>query len=213
MARHQRWFFEGISQHVRLRGNNGCDTFRDHEDDLVFLALLRHNSERFDVSIHGFALMTNHVHILATPATENSLPLMIQDIGRRYVPYFNRRYGRTGTLWEGRYQASPIFTERYWLTCLRYIDMNPVRARMVETPDAYRWTSYGAHALGADDDMVSAHYLYRELGASPAERQAAYRALCDQALTDVELTTIRFALDSDRPTGAETIELSFVTAT
>lgn len=104
--------------------------------------------------------MTTHVHAIVTGQEPESLSRMMQSLGRSYVRYFNKRYHRTGTLWEGRYWASLIADERYWLTCLRYVEMNPVAARMVSSPDAYPWSSYQAHAFGRSDRLLTAHPLF-----------------------------------------------------
>jgi putative transposase len=132
--------------------------------------------------VHAYVLMTNHVHLLATPREAGSLPRVMQSLGRRYVRHVNTLYRRTGTLWEGRYRAAPIDSESYFLACCRYIELNPVRARMVRRPREYRWSSYRSHAHGAADALVAGHDLYDRLGRTPAERQIGYRALFRDAL-------------------------------
>ncbi len=194
MARRRRWFLEGTSLHVHQRGNNRADMFHDTHDRVVFLIALLDASRKYRVAIHNWVLMTNHFHLLATPAEPASVPYMMQQLGRRYVPYFNRRSDRTGGLWEGRYSAHVVDTEAYWFKCARYIEMNPVRASMVTAPHEHPWSSYHAHAHGAGDNLVTPHALYAGLGASPLERQAAHRALCATPLSDVELASIRTAL-------------------
>ena len=137
--------------------------------------------------------MTNHVHLLVTPQQADSVPRMMQSLGRRYVRHVNTTYRRTGTLWEGRYRAAPIDTEAYFLACCRYIELNPVRARMVRHPRDYRWSSYRAHAYGALDALVSEHELYRRLGRSKAARQKEYRDLFRVALEPEFVDALRAA--------------------
>jgi REP-associated tyrosine transposase len=121
--------------------------------------------------------MTNHVHLLVTPGGPQSLRRTMQSLGRRYVRHVNAAYRRTGTLWEGRFRAAPIDSGAYFLACCRYIELNPVRARMVRYPRDYIWSSYNAHAWGRIDPLLSGHALSDELGASSVDRQKAYRGL------------------------------------
>jgi putative transposase len=137
--------------------------------------------------------MTNHVHLLVTPETESSLSKTLQSIGRRYVQYFNFTYGRTGTLWEGRYKSTLIDSERYLLTCMRYIDMNPVRADMVAHPGDYPWSSYRANAQGSVDVLIARHELYHRLGRTDDERQSAYRQLFRAQVSKADVDAIRDA--------------------
>ncbi len=141
------------------------------------LALLSENAQKFTVAVHAYVLMDNHFHLLATPATAEALPLMMQAVGRSYVRYFNNRHGRSGTLWEGRYRSALIETERYLLACMVYIDLNPVRAGMVAQPGDYPWSGY-AHSLGQrSDKLVTPHALFWALGNTPFAREAAYASL------------------------------------
>jgi putative transposase len=135
--------------------------------------------------------MTNHVHLLITPLQQQSLSLTMQTLGRKYVRYINGVYRRTGTLWEGRYKSAIIDSERYLLTCSRYIELNPVRANMVVTPGAYRWSSYRANALGHKNILLTPHRSYIELGASEKERQEAYSSLFSADIDENALNLIR----------------------
>jgi len=136
MARLPRLTLAGYPHHIIQRGNNRQMIFADAQDFEAMLALLADNAQKFAVAVHAYVLMDNHFHLLATPATAEALPLMMQAVGRSYVRYFNQRHGRTGTLWEGRYRSTLIETERYLLACMVYIDLNPVRAAMVAQPAA-----------------------------------------------------------------------------
>ena len=143
------------------------------------------------MSFHGFVLMDTHYHALATPRTVNGCSDVTKSLNERYVRYFNRRYHRIGTLWANRPTVIPIDTERYWLTCLRYIEQNPVRARMVADPAEYSWSSYRANALGRRIDWLVSHEVYDALGRDAESRQIAYRAICGVPLSDEELAVMR----------------------
>jgi putative transposase len=189
-----RLFVPGLSHHVWHRGNNKTDIYKDDEDRSVFLLLLGNAAERGDVRIHGWTLMTNHYHALVTAPDEHQLPRTMQLVGKNYVRYFNDRHRRTGTLWEGRYRASLVLDERYWATCLRYVETNPVAARIVAKPEDYRWTSYRHHAFGAEDRLISPHALYDGLGDTAARRQAEWRTLCGQPLAPEDVALVTEAL-------------------
>jgi len=212
MARSPRPFVDGMSQHVVQRGNNRSRMFADCGDFTVFLITLRDACRCYGVKVHGYVLMTTHFHLLVTPVAKNSLPLMMQQVGRRYVPYFNRRHRRTGGLWEGRYHPHLVPTEQYWFRCLRYIELNPVRAGMVATPDGYTWSSYGTHAHGEPNPLIELHPLYLALGDTPSARQAAYRALCGVPLTEAELAAIRYAVQTGVVESDEATPMSVVPA-
>ena len=189
-----RLFVPGLSHHVYHRGNNSGTVFHDDIDRTVFLLLLGRAAKRGDVKIHSYVLMTTHYHALVSSPEQRALPLMMQRLGRGYARYFNQRHHRTGTLWEGRYQASLVIDERYWLTCLRYIERNPVEAHIVNRPEEYVWSTYRHHAFGIRDNLVASHPLYDALGDTPARRQAEWRAMCGQAIPPEQLTLITEAL-------------------
>ena len=167
-------------------------TFSEDADCEWFLALFKSAMQRYVVSVHSYVLMKNHYHAIVTPDSELGLPCAMKELGVRYVQYFNKKYDRTGTLWGGRYRAITIEDERYWLTCLSYIEQNPVRAGIVEAADQYRWSSYRVHAYGEPQDWLTPHGVYLALGRTPQERQFAYRALCDALLRGDDLALQRF---------------------
>lgn len=174
MARLPRLTVPGYAHHVILRGNNRQPIFADRHDFEHMLALLLTHSQQQSVAIHAYVLMDNHLHLLATPDTSQALPLMMQALGRAYVRHFNNRTGRSGTLFEGRYKSTLIQSERYLLACMAYIDLNPVRARMVEHARDYPWSSH-AHNVGLrSDKLVTPHALYWAMGNTPFAREAAY---------------------------------------
>lgn len=181
----------GLTVHVITRGHNHISIFECEEDYEVFLMLLVRAATRHGGSIHAFVLMTNHIHLMVTPRDGDALSRMMHEVDGRYAQYFNRKYSRIGTLWNGRHRSLLIGDERYWLSCLRYIAQNPVRARMVRTPDEYRWSSHRTHAFGVPTDWLVEHRVYTELGASAADRQATYRAICSEPLTEAQLVDQR----------------------
>lgn len=204
MPRLPRYAIPGHPQHVIQRGNNRMGLFRARQDFAAFAECLSVALGRHDCMLHAYVFMTNHVHLLMTPGDKGSIPRAMQSLGRRYVRFFNDRYGRTGTLWEGRYRATVIETERYLLTCYRYIELNPVRARLVADPEEYLWSSYAANACGMYDPLVTPHDRYVALGPDSLRRQQAYQALFRFAIDAGTLESIRratntaWALGSDR---------------
>jgi putative transposase len=145
--------------------------------------------------------MTNHVHLLVTPRTAIAISMAMQAVGRRYVYHFNRRYGRTGTLFEGRYRSALIQTESHWFNCMRYVELNPVRAALVSRPETYPWSSYPCNALGMPDRLVVPHPLYQSLGDSPLIRQQSWREICGQEIPERQLAEIRHAVHYGRSLG------------
>ncbi|MBM3539161.1 MAG: transposase [Alphaproteobacteria bacterium] len=204
MARPARYFLPDQPLHVIQRGNNRGAIFFADADRERYRGWLAEAAAEYGCAVHAYVLMTNHIHLLVTPARADSLPRTMQSLGRRYVRYVNDLYRRTGTLWEGRYRAAPIDSEAYFLSCCRYIELNPVRAGIVPTLADYAWSSWRAHAEGASDPLLSEHDLYRRLGATPAERQAAYRALCDSAALDPDFVeAVRAATNGGWALGGE----------
>lgn len=179
MPRQPRYSLAGVPQHVIQRGNNRQVTFFSAQDSRYYRECLATAAGKHDCAIHAYVLMTNHVHLLMTPAQPDGIAKVMQSVGRRYVRYINDSYGRTGTLWEGRYKASLIDSERYLLICCRYIELNPVRAGLVGHPAAYPESSYRHHAHGEDNPLITDHPLYQALGETREQRQEAYRALFD----------------------------------
>lgn len=193
MPRPPRFILPGYPQHVIVRGNNRQAIVADDSDYLTLLEWLQRASDRHRCAIHAYVLMTNHIHLLVTPTIADGLGKMIQLVGRHYVQYFNRRYQRTGTLWEGRYRASLIDSERYLLTCYRYIELNPVRANIVERPAEYEWSSYRSNALGEPSDLLTRHELFERLGRSASERLAVYQELISAEIPEDDLVKVRDA--------------------
>ena len=201
MARLPRFDFPGIPQHVIQRGNDRQPCFASDDDRERHLQDLRDAACRHKVAIHAYVLMTNHVHLLASPPARNAIAAMMQALGRRYVAYFNAAYCRTGTLWEGRYKACLVDSDRYLLRCHRYVERNPVRAAMVANARDYRWSSHRCNAYGDPDALLTPHPRYLALGDTAPARHAAYRAICDEAVDADELKRIREYVQQQRALG------------
>lgn len=182
--------------HVVQRGNNRQVYFTSDADLKAYANWLREAREKFSVDVHAWVFMTNHVHLLMTPKSPNSISRCMQSLGRHYVRYFNHRYRRSGTLFEGRFRSSIIQSERYYLACQRYIELNPVRAGMVTDPANYSWSSYRAHALNQEAAMWTPHPEYLALGTTANVRTAAYRRLFAEQLSGKIITEIRDALNT-----------------
>lgn len=203
MARKPRFNLVGVPQHVVQRGNNREPCFYSDEDRHRYLTDLEDATERNRCRVHAYALMTNHVHLLITPMIEHGVPYVMQDVGRRYVRYINHVYRRSGTLWEGRYKSSLVDSEAYLLTCMRYIELNAVRAGMVQHPGDYRWSSYGRNAYGTPNKIITPHPLYTQLGGDLAGQQHAYRELFRYHVDRDALHAIREALDQELVLGRD----------
>ncbi len=201
MPRKPRFYLPGVPAHIVQRGHSQEPVFFEREDYVAYLGWLQEASERYGCEIHAYVLMTNHIHILATPSAKNSISLMMQYVGRYYVPYINYTYGTSGSIWEGRYKSSLIHDEGYLLTCMRYIELNPVRADMVKTPKAYRWSSYKHNALGQENALITQHAIYKALGKTKAQRMAAYQSLFKAYIDDETLGAIRASWQTGTPLG------------
>lgn len=177
MARKLRFIPAGIPQHIIQRGNNRQICFGAEEDFKAYLHWLREYARKYEVSIHAWVLMTNHVHLLCTPKNQNGISRMMQALGQSYVRYFNFTYQRTGTLWEGRFKSCIVNAPEYLFHLYRYIELNPVRAMMVNDPAEYAWSSYRCNGLGKQRGLLTPHDLYMQLGSGAKERQQNYRAL------------------------------------
>jgi len=201
MPRPKRLNIAGVPQHLVQRGNNRQACFQDEADYRLFLVLLKIACKRHSCDVHAYVLMTNHVHILLTPHKPEGASLVFRDLGRDYVRQFNRRHGRTGTLWEGRFKSSLVDTDKYLLACYRYIELNPIRARMVEEPADYPWSSYHANALGESSDLIVPHDLWLSLGNDDCMRRKAYLSLFDSILSSEQIKSIQDGLSKGLPTG------------
>jgi putative transposase len=196
MARLARIQVPGVPVHVVIRGNDRRAIFYSEGDRIYFHRTLVEASRRYGLDVHAYVLMTNHAHLLATPRQVGALCRTIQALGRNYVRYFNHRYGRTGTLFEGRFRSSPVATDHHLVACYRYIEMNPVRAGMVGAPGQFEWSSHRANLGMAIDDLVTPHELFLSIAAAVQERRRQYAELCAEALPQSMVDRIRDCLNN-----------------
>jgi putative transposase len=201
MARKPRRDLAGLPQHVVQRGNDRQACFRDDDDRLEYLFRLRTCASRASVAVHAYVFMSNHVHLLATAGGPGGIARLMQGIGAAYVPLFNARHGRTGTLWEGRYRTCAVDTDAYLWHCHRYIELNPVRAGLVGAPGEFPWSSFGHNANGRTDPLITPHPNYLALGRNPAARAAAYRIFFDAPLSVEAIACLRKSTRMETPCG------------
>jgi putative transposase len=219
VARLSRLTVPGYPHHLIQRGNNRQTVFTDSTDYQRLLDYLAECAPRYGVAIHAYVLMSNHFHLLATPENEHGLSSMMQSLGRRYVRAFNDRHKRSGTLWEGRYKATVIDSERYLIACMAYVELNPVRAGMVLHAADYPWSSYAHQAGIRHDPLITPHSLYWALGNTPFSREAAYRQVVESGMGKEQIdnftqATLKgwalggedFALDLQERTGRRAIK-------
>ena len=201
MPRKPRFILPGIPQHVIQRGNNRAPCFFTDADYQRYLDDLAAAAVKYQCQIHAYVLMTNHVHLLVTPLVDYGISYMMQALGRRYVRYINKRYQRTGTLWEGRYKSSLIDSDQYLLICMRYIELNPVRARMVEHPGDYPWSSYWANAIEDSNGLIDEHAVFSALASRRSDRKHAYRELFRHYMDEETIHQIRENLNRELALG------------
>jgi putative transposase len=188
--------------HVTQRGVNRCATFLDDDHRILYLRLLSEKSSKLSVNVHAYVLMSNHVHLLVSSQTQGAVSRMMRQVGHSYVAAFNRRHGRTGTLWEGRFKSCLIDSEQYLLTVYRYIELNPVRAAMVDNPQAYAWSSVHANLGLKHDPLISAHDVFQGMAADPRQRSEAYLCWLRAGVGDDELQNIREYMQQERALGS-----------
>jgi putative transposase len=213
MARLVRVSPVGVPQHVIQRGNNRQLCFGGEKDMKAYLNWLKDFSKKYNVDVHAWVLMTNHVHLLCTPQEEGAISRMMQSIGRMYVRYYNYTYQRSGTLWEGRFKSSLVQSERYLLELYRYIELNPVRADMVDDPGEYGWSSYACNALGIKTELQTPHLEYLSLGKTKEERLENYRALFKAHVNAELLKEIRMSVNKGLALGSERFTAQIETLT
>ena len=203
MPRKPRFIIPGVPLHIVQRGHNSTAVFFEDEDYLAYLDWLKQAALRYGCHVHAYVLMSNHIHILATPADNESVTRMMQYVGRYYVPYINHKYGRSGSLWEGRYKACLLQEEAYLLRCMRYIELNPVRSGVTGSVLDYRWSSHhrNGYGIGLCDELLSPHLIYQELGVDETSRQAAYLVSFDSAESGEALSKINACWQSGTPLG------------
>lgn len=201
LPRKPRFYLPGIPAHVVQRGNNRQAIFFDDSDYVAYLTYLKEGLARYHCVVHAYVLMTNHVHLLMTPYEKDAISHLTQYVGRHYVPYINYTYERSGTLWEGRHKGSLVQDETYFLNCMRYIELNPVRANMVNSPKQYPWSSHMKNAFNVDNDLITAHDSYLCLDENINARVMSYRDLFKQTLSEEMLSEIRACWQTGTPLG------------
>lgn len=201
MPRKPRFYLPGVPAHIVQRGNCRQAVFYHKNDYRAYLRWLAEGAEKHGCRVHAYVLMTNHVHILVTPQIPTAISLLIQYLGRYYATYINRTYGKTGSLWEGRHKGCIIDSEQYLLACMRYIELNPVRAGMVDKPSDYEWSSYHANAIGQNDKVVFPHSLYLSLAEQQEARLHAYRELFRHSFEPEQVHNIRATVQTGTPLG------------
>lgn len=202
MPRTSRVLLPNYPHHIVQRGHNRQAVFAEDADYQYYLETLRTWKVEFDVQVYAYCLMTNHVHLLLEPPDEvAALGRLMKRLAGRQTRYVNRLESRSGSLWEGRYKSSPVQTEQYFLSCCRYIELNPVRAGVVVRPDQYRWSSYLVRKYGLGHDWLDIHGCYMALGDSERERSDRYRRYVEQDVANDEITLIRSSLQRGQLTG------------
>ena len=200
MPRRARMYLTGHPYHIVQRGNNREACFVEPENYQFYMDLWKECSDQYGVAVHAYCLMTNHVHFLVTPVSQDAISRITRVIGSRYAYYFNKTYKRSGTVWEGRHKASLVQNDRYFLTCCRYIELNPVVANMVSKPEEYKWSSYLVNAWGSESHLTL-HGEYLKLGSDSESRCYAYRELFKHQLSDHDIHLIERAADYCHPVG------------
>lgn len=189
----------GWPLHVMQRGNNKQRCFYDEQDYRTYLAILKKALEESAVELHAYVLMSNHIHLLLTPLSDDAMSQFMKRLGQRYTQYFNGRHKRSGTLWEGRYKSSLVQDSRYLLTCYRYIELNPLRAGLESTLGEYLWSSFHYNALGTHSSLVTPHAEYLGLSKHPELRRKQYQALFDGTFPQADIDHINKAIKQNRP--------------
>ena len=203
MPRPRRIDLPGVTFHVVQRGNNRQACFFRDRDYRYYLDCLGELLGHFGCSLHSYVLMTNHVHLMLTPASAGAVSSLMQALGRRYVRFVNESRERTGTLWEGRFKSFPVDGAGYALACIRYIELNPVRAGMVARPEQYPWSSFHCSGLGRPDRLITPHRALEALAVDPRLRTGRYRELVAAGLEASELEAIRLHARRQRAWGSE----------
>lgn len=192
-------FIDNMPYHIVHRGHNRTNCFKFEAVKGMFFSMLCNKLDECGIKLHAFVLMSNHYHLLVTPQSGKEVPHFMQCLGRHFAGYYNSLNERTGTVWDGKYFASQIENDYYMLACYRYIELNPVRAGIVRTPDQYHWSSYHSNANGMNSRVLVPHASYQALGDCQFTRIRAYRELFKHELAKEDLQQIRSSLMKNLP--------------
>lgn len=209
MPRQKRYCPTGYPVHVIQRGINKQNCFTHDSEIAAYLHWLAEGADKYGVDVHAWVIMTNHTHLLLTPHNEHAISKLMQYLGMQYARRFNYRNTRRGSLFEDRFRSSVVQDSHYLFNCLQYIELNPVRAGMVNDPGYYRWSSYSAHAFGSDVGMWTPHRLYLGLGATKDERTSEYRRLIKISLGYDIIMDIRDCLNKGSALGSYDFQRRF----
>ena len=190
MARLPRYKIRNQPQHIIQRSIEGLQIFFEQQDYQYYHDCLEAAAYNYDLKIHAYALMPDHVHILASPGGEDSIPRTLQSLGRNYVQYYNECHSGVGTPWEGRYRATVLQAKTYLLNCSHYIEQNPVRVGLVKNAKDYLWSSFAHNALAKSEEIITPSSEYLALGSSDKTRARAYLALSRNKLSQQNVETI-----------------------
>jgi putative transposase len=199
----RRSLLSGYPLHVLQRGHNKARCFTGEVDHGLYLGLLQEYSKRHSCAVHAYVLMSNHVHLLVSPPDIPAISRLMRDVNQIFGQYVNRKNDRCGSVWQGRFKASLVDSKDYFLTCQRYIELNPVRACMVGRPDDHAWSSYGTNGSGQPSTLITPHPRYLSLGTTTEERLATYRGLFKVRISEEEISKIRTAIQRSRPLGSD----------
>jgi putative transposase len=212
MPRHARLVIPDVPVHLIQRGHNRNACFFCEDDFQYYLRWMMRFAKEAGCEIHAYVLMTNHVHLALTPHDAGGLALLMKMLNQRYVAHINKKRNWTGTLWEGRFRSCLIFDQSYFLTCMRYIELNPVRAGMVGHPRDYPWSSYRANADGAYNPCITPHAIYKALGNTEADQRSAYRTIVLSQEDEIATDNIRRATNGNFVLGETTSTEELATA-
>jgi putative transposase len=201
MPRKPRFYLPGVPVHIVQRGHSRSPVFFETQDYVTYAHWVREGSEKYNIAVHAFVLMKNHIHLLITPPKAQNVSLFMQFVGRRYVPYMNHKYGKSGSIWEGRYKASLVQEETYFLIVMRYIELNPVRANIVDLPGHYQWSSFFHNAGEQRISFIKPHPIYSALGRDKRERCDAYLKLFEGHIDKEDMKRIRESWQTGTPLG------------
>lgn len=202
MPREPRINISGVIHHVINRGNNRQPVFEDEEDYRKYIELLERYKGRYGFKLYSYVLMNNHVHLLIEAGEKGSISKIMQGITLAHTRYFNLKYKTSGHVWQGRFKSPIVGEDAYLMEVSRYIELNPVRAKIVERPEDYPWSSYTSHAYGKKNPLIEDHVYYELLGKTEEERQTRYREFVKEGLKEKPIE-IRQSVVSGRGYGSE----------